>query len=51
MPARPILSSAAETTKATPEKALATVAIRNAYPQTIAETLGFRTASDKPPAK
>jgi len=37
--------------KSTQEKAQTTYAIRNAYPQTIAETLGFRTASDAAPSK
>ena len=37
--------------KSTQDKALTTAAIRDAYPDKFAETLGFRTASDKPPAK
>ncbi|HEX4086142.1 MAG TPA: SUMF1/EgtB/PvdO family nonheme iron enzyme [Chthoniobacteraceae bacterium] len=37
--------------KSTPAQALATAAIRDAGPLTTSETLGFRTASDKPPAK
>jgi hypothetical protein len=30
---------------------MTTSAIRDAVPQTVSETLGFRTASDGPPAK
>jgi formylglycine-generating enzyme required for sulfatase activity len=33
------------------ERAMTTSAIRDAVPQTVSETLGFRTASDGPPAK
>jgi formylglycine-generating enzyme required for sulfatase activity len=36
--------------KSTSEQALATGFIK-VYPQQVAETLGFRTASDNPPAK
>ena len=37
--------------KSKPEQAKTTAHIDNAEPTTIAESLGFRTVSDKPPGK